>query len=275
MSTLNRQLVLFFALAYGISWVIWLPLNAPALGWGNDWPIIPYHHAMGGWGPLIAAFIVKAVYDKEDGVWSLINAMVKTRPVIYLFIALFSPWLISMIAGLVEGIASGVVPNLSGWGESKEFPAFHLPEFFLYNLVFFGFGEETGWRGFALPRFQAKYNALTSSLIMSVLWAIWHWPLFFYRAGYDNMDLGGVFGWLFSMVTGSVLLTWLFNSTRGSVLICAIFHATVDIAFTSDMANENMVQYSGALITIWGVLVILLFKARNLSPHIRVQSPLL
>ena len=80
------------------------------------------------------------------------------------------------------------------------------------------------------------------------------------------MDIAGILGWGFSLLTGSVLLTWLYNSTRASILICAIFHSTVDIAFTSGVADKNIVSYMGILITVWGVLTILIFKPKNLAP---------
>lgn len=137
--------------------------------------------------------------------------------------------------------------------------------FFVYNVLFFGFGEEVGWRGFALPHLQQRLNALVATLVLTIFWALWHTPLFFYRAGYTSMDVYGIVGWVFSLVTGSVLLTWLFNSSNGSVLACAIFHATVDIAFTSDLADKDIVNYTGFLITVWGIAVLLIYKPRTLA----------
>ena len=138
-------------------------------------------------------------------------------------------------------------------------------QFFIYNLLFFGFGEEAGWRGFALPRLQNKMNALTASIILTLFWALWHLPLFFYRPGYTTMDFAGIAGWSFSLLTGSILLTWLYNSSRGSILICAVFHSTIDIAFTTDIADKNILNYMGFLITVWGILTIIIFKPKNLA----------
>ena len=163
------------------------------------------------------------------------------------------------------------MPDLSGLGISREFPGFSILTFFCYNLLFFGFGEETGWRGFVLPRLQSKYNALMASVLLTLFWALWHWPLFFYRPGYTTMDLAGVFGWVFSLLTGSILLTWLYNSSRASILICAIFHSTIDIAFTSDMSDKNIMTYMGILITVWGILTFVIFKPRNLSNQEKVK----
>jgi membrane protease YdiL (CAAX protease family) len=155
---------------------------------------------------------------------------------------------------------------------TEEFQAFSFPAIFIYNLVFFGFGEEAGWRGFALPRLQSKLNALSASILLTAFWAAWHIPLFFYRPGYTNMEMSGVFGWIFSLLTGSILITWLYNSSKGSIFICAVFHSTIDIAFTGNNSDKNISGYMGILITIWGILTILVFKPKNLAKNERERE---
>lgn len=140
-----------------------------------------------------------------------------------------------------------------------------LADFFRLQSSFFGFGEEVGWRGFALPRLLNKLKALIASILLTFFWALWHLPLFFYRPGYTTMEWTGILGWAFSLLTGSILLTWLYNSSRASVLICAVFHSTIDIAFTADIADKNIANYMGFLITVWGILTIIIFKPKYLS----------
>jgi uncharacterized membrane protein len=79
------------------------------------------------------------------------------------------------------------------------------------------------------------------------------------------MDFAGIAGWVFSLLTGSILLTWLYNSSKASILICAVFHSTIDLAFTADIAGKNIINYMGVLITVWGILTILIYKSRNLA----------
>jgi len=88
-------------------------------------------------------------------------------------------------------------------------------------------GEEMGWRGYVLPRLQAKYNALVSSLIVGVIWGIWHLPKFM------GTGLGGErsFIWFTAAhLALAVLYTWLYNNTRGSLLLVVLFHATQNTA---------------------------------------------
>ena len=259
-----KQLATYFVLAYLISWTIWLPLYGHIFGITNL-PNFPFNHAFGGLGPLLASFLTTWIYHKKTGIKKLLKKCLQIRPLIYLAIVLFSPFILVFIATIISYFVDKTPLDLSGLFRYKEFPNFNLLTFFIYNLVFFGFGEEVGWRGFALPRFQDRFNALTSCIFLTVFWAIWHLPLFFYRPGYLSMDLGGILGWSFSLLTGSILLSWLFNSTRGSILICAIFHSTIDIVFTADLSDKNIMNYLGFLITVWGILTIIIFKPKNLA----------
>lgn len=266
-----KQLFTYFSLAYLISWILWLPLYAPAFG-VFELPVVPFQHGIGGLGPLIAAFVTSGIFGGKSGIARLFKKCIQLRPLLYLAIALFSPFFLLLFAALLNFWANKHSFQLENITASHEFPQFSAITFFVYNLLFFGFGEEVGWRGFALPQLQSKYKALTASIILTIFWALWHWPLFFYKPGYLNMDVPEIVGWLFSLLTGSILLTWLFNSSKGSVLICAVFHATIDIAFTADVADKQIVNYTGFLITMWGVVTIIVFKAVNLSRSERQQS---
>lgn len=88
-------------------------------------------------------------------------------------------------------------------------------------------GEEMGWRGYVLPRLQAKYNALVASLIVGVIWSVWHLPKFF-GTGTSG---GRSFTWftIFCMAA-AILYTWLYNNSRGSLLLVTLFHATGNTA---------------------------------------------
>jgi hypothetical protein len=77
------------------------------------------------------------------------------------------------------------------------------------------------------------------------------------------MDIAGIAGWFFGLLTGSVLLTWLFNASRGGILICALFHATIDIASVSDFSDNNIVNYLGILLTLLGMATIPLLMKTN------------
>ena len=83
------------------------------------------------------------------------------------------------------------------------------------------FGEETGWRGFALPLLQRRYGALAAALLVTPIWALWHLPYFFTVTTYRGFAPVGYVGFVFGLACGSIVLTWLYNGTGGSILACA------------------------------------------------------
>ena len=261
----RHPLAAYFALAYGISWVLWAPLWLPAFG-VHGLPVVPFHHALGAMGPIIAAFLASAMETGMAGPADLLRRMGLWRGRLrWVAVALLAPYALLALAVIAASLLGGERVSLAGLGRSREFPQFSAFGFLVYNIASFGFGEEVGWRGFALPRLQTRHTALIASLLLTLGWALWHVPLFFYRPGYTSMDAAGIAGWFFSLLTGAVLLTWLYNESRGSILVVAFFHATVDVAFTSGISTPPVVNVAGALITGWGIIVLIVAGPRYLS----------
>ena len=82
--------------------------------------------------------------------------------------------------------------------------------------------EEVGWRGFALPRLQSRYNALIATLIVGLLWGLWHLPLFWWVE--NPMSAYPFMPWLISVVAEAVIYTCLYNGSGGSLLIVSLYH---------------------------------------------------
>ncbi len=98
--------------------------------------------------------------------------------------------------------------------------------FAAFILLFGPLPEELGWRGYALDRLQAKWNALASSLVLGTAWSLWHLPLFFIEDTYQNgLGLGTLPFRLFmmAMLPETILMTWIYNHNRRSTLSAVIF----------------------------------------------------
>jgi hypothetical protein len=87
-------------------------------------------------------------------------------------------------------------------------------------------GEEIGWRGYALPRLAARFGLARASLVLGLLWACWHLPLFFvpglgnYGQSFPLFVAGGI--------ALSVAMAWLYANTAGSVLLAMLMHSAVN-----------------------------------------------
>jgi uncharacterized protein len=203
----------FFVLTFLITWGLWVPrILAP------DSLADPIAD-LGTYGPAIAAVIAAAL---TGNLRDLGARLVRWRvgwqwyALVLLGPAAFYAVLVALAAALgsSDDLAQpNVFQVVSG-----------LAPFFVVLLLTDGFGEETGWRGFALPRLLARTGPLPASLLLGVVWAAWHLPLF-WTVG--NRNYGGSFLiMLVSLPAMSVLYTWLFQHTAGSTLIAILFHAS-------------------------------------------------
>jgi uncharacterized protein len=222
---------------------------------------------------MASAFVVTALATGTAGVRELLGRVFRWRiGVGWWLVAVAGPAVLFLVAATICWLIFEGWTELGEFGRSEEFAFLGLLPYWLANVVFYGFGEEVGWRGYALPRLQTgRRSALTAALVLSLFWAAWHIPLFSFVRGFNTMGLVAIPGWLFSIVTGSVLLAWIYNSTGGSVLIVAIFHGTLDIAINSPSGPE-LTNVMGALVTIWGLAVLVWAGPKNLSRRRRKQE---
>ena len=145
-----------------------------------------------------------------------------------------------------------------------------------------GLGEELGWRGFLLPRLQARYNALVASIIVGITWGLWHLPLFLVEGTY-TYEMGQAWGvvqgllalTIFITVSWSILFTWMYNNTKGSLLLAFVFHASQTwFAILTVSADDFLNSYIGymAIMTITAIVVVLIYGPKNLSrKHERIM----
>jgi len=137
-------------------------------------------------------------------------------------------------------------------------------------------GEELAWRGFALPKLQARYNALTSSIILGLFWSLFHLPLFFTLTG-SSQSGTNFFVFTLATVCLSIIFTWMFNHTRGSVLLAYLLHGATNTwtrVFAIDHNGDPLVSGAMAGLTIFiAVILVIEFGAENLSRNqTRIQE---
>jgi membrane protease YdiL (CAAX protease family) len=134
----------------------------------------------------------------------------------------------------------------------------------LSNIFDAGLGEELGWRGFALPRMQARKPALAASLLLGILWGLWHLP-FEIAVGISPL---GYLDFLLFIIGFSVLYTWVYNNTWGSLFLIVLFHAVMDIVVSTILpTSTTWIVPILTLILLWVVvaLVVVMAGAARLS----------
>jgi membrane protease YdiL (CAAX protease family) len=111
-----------------------------------------------------------------------------------------------------------------------------MPFVFLSTFLYGGaMGEESGWRGFALPRLQHHFDPLRSSIILGVIWGVWHFPLHF-QGFYDKLEVftpNLIFALLMRVGSGislGIVFTWLYNRSHGNLLLMVVLHTATNLS---------------------------------------------
>lgn len=240
--------VFFVIFAGALRWIsrIW---------WEHDmsWKVIPGDIIL----VLIAAYVASSAFSGRIGVRKLMQPMFNWRIswVWYAFALLFWPALTfagNVIAGFlsIPVPAGPTIPNVP--------ILLAIPVTFFWTIFFNGaLPEEPGWRGFALPRLQSRFNPLTASIILGFFWGAFHWSglLVGYRNDFSWLSLFIV---TFGEIGLAIMYTWLYNRLKGrSLLPFILLHASMNS--TNDyLPRTALIQY--ILLTI--IIIVMVFADR-------------
>jgi len=246
--TLKRHPVpAYFVLVYALSWACWIPLAI-----ARTWLSFPYIvFAVAGNGmPSLLGIVLTALVSGKAGLAELFGRLGRMRvPLIWYAAALL------LIPAL--RLAAAGIPALVGLATIT----FAFSSFTVLQSAASGLLEELGWRGFALPRMQARRPAFTASLLLGVLWGSWHLPLMMAR-GLPWTAAGLIqFVFFILLVTAwAVLLTWVYNNTNGSLFLMILMHTVLDIAALTIQAS-NWIGGALSLILAWATVTLVVARA--------------
>lgn len=226
----RRPLLSFFVLAMALSWLAWIPyvLSRNGLGaWDYRFPEIFGSGQVGllpglYLGPIGSAFAITARADGRAGLRRWAGRMWRWR--------VDWRWYAGTLLGVpAVMLAAGAAFSHGDVRAPSAMVVAAYPPALVLQLVTTGFGEEPGWRDFALPRLQRRFGALRAALVLGPLWAVWHLPLFLTDWGgwptahWSRPVLFAVF-----CVAFTVVLSWVFNRTGESLPLAMLAHCSVN-----------------------------------------------
>jgi len=224
--------------------------------------------------PTISALLVSAILGGYPEVRKMLAGFLRWKVGWQWYLAAFTltgiPLLIALgyilLGNPVRGLRPGTTPLI-------------LLGALALNLVNGPLGEEAGWRGFALPRLQGKYNALVSSLILGLLWAGWHIPYYFELRSGGNTGIP--FPIFVPILIGlSIVITWIYNNTGGSLVLSVLAHFAFNFSgvfltgYFGLMPPMVLYTVGSALLSAFMVGVILIFKPKHLSKKPIAELPI-
>lgn len=256
----------FFTLAYTFSWAVWIPAAAASLGLVGSVPSVQLHF-LGGLGPMASSLFITALVGGQGALARLAGRTI--RKGMWIVIAIAMPAIRFVFSALLVAYLYRTPIDWRVVGDRTEATSLPRPILWLVNLVCYGYGEEVGWRGFALPRFQQRRSALRASLLVTLGWAGRHIPLFAFSSASRTCGPLGRSAGCSHLPLGSILMTSLFNSSNGSIAAVAFFHAALDIFMTSPVSPQ-LPNAMGALLTIGTVPLIPIVGPQHLARRQRV-----
>jgi membrane protease YdiL (CAAX protease family) len=228
----RSTLVAYFVLVFGIEWllVFILPSLVP--------PMIAL--LIGSWLPNVVAVFVTGVAGGKAGLRELFSRVVLWRiDIMWYAIALFVPIAMGFLAIGLYMLCGNAVPDSA--------PASQLLPIVLIAVFTGAMGEELGWRGTALPRLQRRWNPLISSLILGVLWGLYHVPSFL-LSGMPQQHLP-LIAFMVASLGLTILISWTFNHTGGSLIPVFLYHFSFNL-----MLNATGILGNPALFWLLAVI---------------------
>ena len=257
----RHQIVSFFILAYAITWILVSPLVLSGLQLTQA-QFSPNLHMLGALGPLAAAFIVTFLVAGRRGVQRLLARMAQWRTGKgWIIFVVFNPLLLLGLSVIALRAAGQPLPDWSAI--TTPFADMNWLIGVLIASAIYGIGEEPGWRGFALPRMQRRWNALVAASVLAVFWGLWHAAFFTYRYQLSAVAVAGFF---LGLLAGSIVLTSLYNCSHGSILPVMLWHVCLNVAFAlGALISDTLSAAISIEIMVAAVVIVALWKPPTLS----------
>ncbi len=217
----RHAFIVFVMLTFLISWFPWYTKGTGFLVFG----------------PSIAGVVIIAITMGKTGMQDLGQRFLRWRVgFLWWAVALLFTGLILLFSIAINVILGGKLPSFAFFRQEW----YLAPVFFLLTIIGGPLGEEFGWRGFALPNLQHKWNPTIASIIIGTVWGLWHLPLFF-QPGSLHHQIG--IAWLPVYVIGEIalasIMTWVYNKTGGSLLVGGIILHNADNFWASTLITDE------------------------------------
>ena len=212
-------------------------------------------------GPSLAGILLTGITDGKDGLRRLFFRMSRWRVNIrwYGVALLITPLLLTAILAALTLISPVFVPGIITTSDRTALLVFSV----VLGLAA-GFFEELGWTGFAVPKMQLRYGAFVASLMLGLIWAMWHLLADFWGgyAAFGMLYIPHFLLWVFALPAYRILMVWVYNNT-GSLLVAQLMHASYSgsqyLLGPSASAADNVLWNAVFSVSLWIVVAIVFF----------------
>lgn len=225
----KHQLIFFYGITFIISWAAWWGMSRVYDG-ENVSAIVYVFSTLGGLGPLLALTVLSKYTGGEVSLKQILSQIrFRDWKNIWIGAAIFAIPLITLLGNLANHVFKSQDQLQIIQTGPDELGLFVLPVMliqFAASLLTSPLFEEPGWRGFALPRLQVRFGRTLGSLVVGLLWWLWHQPMNI-TFGLEPTIIGAL-----SMIIFSFTIDSLYNLTGGNLLAAMLAHQSYGTTIT-------------------------------------------
>jgi membrane protease YdiL (CAAX protease family) len=249
----------FFTATFSATFILWF-VGAWTSFYGENKGLYMFFMLFGLMAPFVISLVMilrsKNKGLKKDFLIRLINLRLiqkKTLPVLFLIMPL------SVLISIAISIPIGGSFSQFQFAEEFSFSSGCIPV--LLILLLAASFEELGWRGYAFDSLQSRYTYFTASLIFSILWSFWHFPLLFVNNSYQyeifHQNVWFAVNFFISIIPMGIILSWICMKNGKSILAAILFHFIINMSQeVLDISQETKCIETFVLIGVATVIII-------------------
>ncbi len=242
-------------IAFAIAWAVWIPIYLELI----PEALVP----LGFLGPIASATVLTIRDSGKKGLKELYGGLIRFNAKPKWFLALLTPAIVVSLTHLIFSARFGYNSFL---GIDKIIINYVIISIFLIL-------EEVGWRGYALPRLLTSKTALNASLILGLIWAIWHFPFWTIvpiEGAPEPFYIFYITGTL-GAIAMAVIITWIYNNTKQSLAMATMCHASFNATIGAITFDKSVAIYHNLIFVVLAIstmtLLIFLFGSKSLSSN--------
>jgi len=218
--------------------------------------------------PFIISVLMIATSKNSDLIKDFINRLINPRLIqLKMLPAFLFIMPLAVLASIVISLPFGGAVAQFQFAEGFSFTSGFVPVLLLLLLAA-GF-EELGWRGYAFDSLQSRYNLFTATIIFSILWSLWHFPLVFVNNSYQyeifHQNIWFAVNFFVSIIPMGVIISWFCIKNGKSVIAAILFHFIVNMSQEILAISQTTKCIETVVLAVVAAVIVVLDKKMFLS----------
>ncbi len=261
-----KEIIIYLTFTFVLTWVIWLlAFSGFNLKISGESLIM-----IGTFAPSFVGLLMEYKINGKKGFIKLTKKMVNPKISLKWYIYIFGVMPgIMLLSYIILQISGSIIPK-------SEFPIYVIPLVFIYIMFLMGpLGEEAGWRGFLLRKMVVIFRPFYASVILGLIWSLWHLPLFFIDNTIQAKLVSNYsfafafFGYILYTLIITIQISILYINTKGNIFGVILFHTMTN----TSLGMMPLILSKAGAITLLSImmlvtLALIIFNRKKLFENV-------